>query len=185
MILGVDVDNCLCDAQTKLCDILQDIYGIDTTAEEVMDYDWKKCFDITEQEWQVVLDEFHINCFNVDPIEGAIESIQKLKEFHEIHIITARDKLLAVKPTKKWFKSNKISYDSLTFSVNKLDICLNKNIKLMIEDKGETAQLLAENGITTILLNYPWNSKFNHANIIRVNNWFEIIDILEKDFKSQ
>lgn len=48
----------------------------------------------------------------------------------------------------------------------------------MIEDKGDTALYLAENGIRVLLFDAPYNQDISHKNIVRVFSWNEIFDIL-------
>ena len=37
-----------------------------------------------------------------------------------------------------------------------------------------------KNGIKKVLLDYPWNKYFQHANIVRVKNWEEAMKEIEK-----
>ena len=41
----------------------------------------------------------------------------------------------------------------------------------MLEDSGETTIDCANVGIKVILFDKPWNKKFKHENIIRVEGW--------------
>lgn len=181
MKLAIDIDNCLSQTQVQLCKIIKSKFGIEATTDLIMDYDWVKCFSITEGQVSEVLDEFHCNCYDVQPIAGGPEAIRKLKRQHEIHIVTARDSKYAVEATQKWLIRHAIPYDSLTFASDKLPVCSELNIDFIVEDKGETARQFAENGIKTILIDYPWNREFSHENIFRVYDWSQVLAVLEAD----
>ena len=58
---------------------------------------------------------------------------------------------------------------------NKIDIC--------IEDSFETCKQLTENGIKSILMTTKMNEKIESGDIVRVNNWNEIYDEIEKHRK--
>ena len=62
----------------------------------------------------------------------------------------------------------------LTFILkdNKIEIC--------IEDSYETCRELTNNGIKSILMTTKMNADINDKDIVRVNNWNEIYDEVEK-----
>ena len=49
-----------------------------------------------------------------------------------------------------------------------------------VEDKPKNALAGLSYGLKPILINHPYNKDFNHPDIIRVNNWKQIHEILSK-----
>jgi FMN phosphatase YigB (HAD superfamily) len=49
-----------------------------------------------------------------------------------------------------------------------------------VEDKPKNALAGLKYGLKPILINHPYNKDFNHPDIIRVNNWKQIHEILSK-----
>jgi FMN phosphatase YigB (HAD superfamily) len=49
-----------------------------------------------------------------------------------------------------------------------------------VEDKPKNALAGLKYGLKTILIDHPYNRNFNHPDIIRVNNWKQIHEILVK-----
>ena len=110
----------------------------------------------------------------------------KLKdEGDTIHFVTAR--LMNIKNcdteeiTKKSLKNFGIPYDSLNLHVSdKLKFFKENKIDLCIEDSYETCRELTDNGIKSILMTTKMNTDINDKEIVRVNNWNEIYDEVEK-----
>lgn len=112
-------------------------------------------------------------------IEGAKEYIDKLHDDgHIIYIITGRDNGEYTEPynmTKKWLEDNNIYYDDLILTDAydkhaKTKQCLEHNIDIMIDDSVSICSDCVENGITTILMDTPYN---RYSNIQRVKSWKE------------
>ena len=112
-------------------------------------------------------------------IEGAKEYIDKLHDDgHIICIITGRDNGEYTEPynmTKKWLEDNNIYYDDLILTDAydkhaKTKQCLEHNIDIMIDDSVSICSDCVENGITTILMDTPYN---RYSDIQRVKSWKE------------
>jgi len=118
----------------------------------------------------------------------ADEVIDKLhKEGNEIYIITARyltDKdneqgCQMREAVKNWLKDNRIYYDKLIFSPeDKLNICQENNINLMIEDKVDNINKISKI-IPVICFNAGYNKECEGNNIIRCYSWYDIYNKIE------
>ena len=144
-------------------------------------YGWneKTKFDFFDKYYKNVLEECTMLPF-------ANKVIQKLKEEGDsIHFITAR--LMNINDcdtegiTKKSLKDFGIPYDSLNLHVsNKLEFFKENEIDLCIEDSYQTCRELTDNGIKSILMTTKMNADINDKEIVRVNNWNEIYEEVEK-----
>ena len=132
--------------------------------------------------------------FYKDNIEGIAKKLkvkEKAKEYidrlhsdgHLIYIITGRDNGDYSEPsnmTKKWLDENNIYYDNLILT-DAYDIhaksleCLKNDIDIMIDDSVRICSDLITSGITTILMDTPYNRKIN---IKRVKNWEEFYEFV-------
>ena len=132
--------------------------------------------------------------FYKDNIEGIAKKLkvkEKAKEYidrlhsdgHLIYIITGRDNGEYSEPynmTKKWLDENNIYYDNLILT-DAYDIhaksleCLKNAIDIMIDDSVRICSDLITSGITTILMDTPYNRKIN---IKRVKNWEEFYEFV-------
>lgn len=124
---------------------------------------------------------------NLSVIDEAKYYIDKLKEDgHYICIITGRDNGEYKDPynmTKEWLDKNKINYDKLILTDaykndkhGKTEKCKEFNIDIMIDDSVHICEDCTKGGITTLLMDTPYNKKID--NMIRVNNWKEIYEFI-------
>lgn len=119
-------------------------------------------------------------------LPNADKTIQKLREEGDtIHFITAR--LMNIKNcdteviTRKSLKNFNIPYDSLNLHISdKLTFCKENKIDVLIEDSYETCKELADNNIKSILMTTKMNNGIEAKGIVRVNNWDEIYEEIEK-----
>lgn len=127
--------------------------------------------------------------FNVPPVEGAVEGINKIKRDHELVIASATPKLFepfggGVRRWANRYFSNAFFNIYLTpmFTLDsknkrKYEILKKLGIEVIIEDSFKTASICADNGIRAILLDYPWN-KGEAKGIERAYSWKEISEKL-------
>lgn len=112
-------------------------------------------------------------------------TLQKLKsEGDEINFVTARlmdiDGCETEKITKESLKKFNIPYDNLNLHViDKVKFFKENNIDICIEDSYETCSILQSLGIKSILMTTKMNEKIDTKDVVRVNNWNEIYDIIE------
>lgn len=187
MNIGIDIDNTITDTlpilkryckkyndeEVKRNLVMHDegfaSYNLfDWTKEENMDF----CIKYLEE---VVL--------QANLKENAKEVIKKLKdEGHTINVISSRVAPMFKTPyetTEKYLKKHGIKYDNLLVgSINKKQISIENKIDVMIEDEPHYIEELSET-IPVIVFDYEFNKICNGKNIIRVNNWNEIYDIIE------
>lgn len=187
MRIGIDIDGCITDIArfisdygTKYCYDNNINYSIKED-----EYDEEKALGISaensEKFWNIYLPyyamEYRIRDF-------ASEVIKKLKENHEIYIITARNedglpeqyygKMQEL--VKIWLKKNEILYDKLIFSKgNKLPYCIENNIDIMIED-SPTNLIDISKKIKVFCFDNPYNKQIEGENIIRVYSWYDILE---------
>lgn len=144
-------------------------------------YGWneKTKFDFFDKYYKNVLEECTM-------LPGANKTIRKLKNKGDtIHFVTAR--LMNIKNcdtekiTKKSLKDFNIPYDSLNLHISdKLKFFKENKIDICIEDSYETCRELTNNGIKSILMTTKMNANIDEKEIVRVNNWNEIYDEVEK-----
>ncbi len=104
---------------------------------------------------------------------------------NKIYIITARSEKYVYDifgSIKKYFKKHNILVDGIFIDAkDKVDVCLNENIDLMIEDNRYNYNKLIDNNIFTIL----FDENCNNLDVDnRVSNWKEVISKIDDYFDS-
>lgn len=195
MKIGIDIDDttfCTVKSMLKYADIFEEeISGVPTNRDSfglienryylkaLYGWDEKTKFAFFDKYYKNVLEECTM-------LPDADKTIQRLKEKgNTIHFITAR--LMNIKNcdteeiTKRSLDNFNIPHDSLNLHISdKLTFCKEHEIDLLIEDSYETCRELADNGIKSILMTTKMNADIEDKGIVRVNNWDEIYEEIEK-----
>lgn len=189
MRIGIDIDGVLTDIEQWQLDYgskfyfekygkeIQNNEGYETT--EIFKVDSK----LDDEFWTEYFKDYSIN---VDVRKLASEVIKKLKQDgNEIYIITARGSFLSHSANVmlfeenknivlEWLRKNEIEYDKIIFSPeDKLSICLENNINVMIEDKVDNINKISTR-IPVICFHAGYNKNCKGNNIFRCYSWYDI-----------
>ncbi len=186
MKIGIDIDGVLTNIEQWQLD-----YGSKVFFEQYKKsisnsngYDIKEIFDVEsrldDEYWEKYLYEYA----KKEPARKfSGEVTNKLKEDgNEIYIITARyftdrndengQKMRDI--VINWLKEYNIYYDKIIFSPDeKLDVCIENNIDLMIEDKVENINNISQK-IPVICFDARYNKECIGKNIYRCYSWYDI-----------
>lgn len=173
--IGLDIDGCLNNYHRDLLDFIELKYNLKAPSSEYCAVD---LLNLSPQEENDFWREFNDVSLSLKVLDGAIEALNKIREYYDIDIITARF-YHASKCTEIWLDSNEIRYNNLYFNAgDKLDVCKWKNIEIMIEDNPHNAMILANNNIKVLLIDHLYNREVEHENIIRCKTWNEIWSVI-------
>ena len=195
MRIGIDIDGVLTDVERWQLDYGSKFY-YERYQKEIVDfegYDTNQIFNVDdkldEEFWRKYFKEYSLN---VEARKFANEVIDKLKQDgHQIYIITARGSFLShsadvmsIEENQEivlnWLKNNHINYDKIIFSPeDKLDICKENNIDLMIEDKVDNINKISKI-IPVICFHAGYNKDCKNSNIIRCYSWYDIYSKINK-----
>ena len=194
MKIGIDIDGVLTDIEQWQLDYGSKFY-YENYNKGIVNRDGYETHEIFEVE--ETLDDLFWNKYykdyttNVEVRAFASEIISKLKnEGCEIYIITARGNWLPTNNSMTkgecnnividWLSKNNIKYDKIIFSPeDKLDICLNNNIDIMIEDKVDNINKISSK-IPVICFHAGYNKECEGKNIYRVYSWYDIYSNINK-----
>ena len=108
-------------------------------------------------------------------------ALEKLSILHNIYFVTAREKSLTML-THSYLKKNELYYDELFVlgSHYKVGKAKELNCNIFIEDSYDNAIQLSEAGFKVLLMDTNYNREKINQNIVRVYNWKEIYEIINK-----
>ncbi len=197
MNIGVDIDNVISNFNEELLEEFikhNKELGYSDEINKDADYITRGMFNWTKEE----VDSFY--CNNIERIANKLKVIDEAKQYidklkkdgHSIYIISSRDDGEYTNPydmTKNWLDNNEIYYDRLiltgAYKINKhvkTEKCLENDIDIMIDDSITVCKDCIDNGITTLIMDTPYNRQVN--NITRVYNWKEIYEYI-KNYKKE
>ena len=195
MRIGIDIDGVLTDIEKWQLDYGSKFY-FEKYGKEILDNEGYETTDIfkvdskfDDEFWTEYFKEYVIN---VDVRKFASEVIKKLKQDgNEIYIITARGSFLSrsanvmsIEENRNivldWLKRNEIVYDKIIFSPEeKLSICLENMIDVMIEDKVDNINKISTR-IPVICFHAGYNKNCIGDNNIRCYSWYDIYAKINK-----
>ncbi len=183
MKIGIDLDGVVIDSETTFR-TYEEIYDIDTLKDNNLinkeepkfqaRYNWTN-----EQEKEFIKKYFLKVSKESNLMSGFIGVYNLLKDQnHEFVVITARGGF--VKKMKddaiRLLEENNINFDKYYWQVDdKLEICKNENVDIMIDDDWRIVKKLADNSIKTLYFRDTNLVKLEENEYIKeVNNWGEI-----------
>ncbi len=189
MRIGIDIDGVLTDIESWQLDYGSRYFYLkyNINIKNYKGYETTDIFNISKK----LDDEFWENYFkdysiNVNARPTASEVIDKLRKNNEIFIITARGSHLShstdvmTKEENKeivlnWLKNNNINYDKIIFSEeDKLEVCKENKIDLMIEDKPKNIEMISSY-IPVICYHAGYNEICKGEKIYRCYSWYDIL----------
>jgi uncharacterized HAD superfamily protein len=188
MNIFIDVDNIIVDFESQFRKFLNKKTGKKLARENICEFEFYKSFGISKEQEIKFHNEFIMNegYKKLKLIKGCKDGIKRLMKLGQIAFISARPEELR-DITLEWFKKNKIPIRTDLLILAKDKISYSSQFDIAVEDKWEDAVRLAENSKIVILYDYPWNRKKDDngnilrvENIIRVSNWEEIVESVEK-----
>ncbi|MDO7785629.1 5' nucleotidase, NT5C type [Desulforamulus aquiferis] len=160
MKIGIDLDGTIADNLNLLVDTLNTHSGKKLLGDEIYQYNLCKVYSITEDDFINLMEQREEEIISTSPvIPYARRNIKQLvNDGWEVHIITARNPRYA-EITEKWLHQQGIPYRGLHLlnSHDKLDVCKELKVRLMIEDNIHNGYQLATGGIDVILYDAPHN----------------------------
>jgi len=176
MKIGVDIDGVLANSLPLWVAELNNFFNKSKQLEEIHLYDIHKTYQISQRDLKVFLE--HRGRYlmkSPEPMTGASYYLGRIKQSHEIFIITARDKKYWDE-TQGWLKKHGLPYDELLLlgSHDKKESCLERNVKVLVEDTLEIGAEVSSAGIPVLLLDAPYNQGDLPELVYRKRSWDEI-----------
>ena len=175
----VDFDNTIVESNQKVIEILNDKYGLNKSEDDLEDYVYTSIAPITEEEKLGIFesDEFFSNLkFKSDFLKVLNKYDSKVK-----FVITTKGTAENLKKKVLLIKENipgNISFIGITNnSLSKRQVDMTNGIQI-----DDCTAALDTNADIKILYkdnhNFNWQSNYNNTDILVVNTWLEIDDIL-------
>lgn len=181
MKIGVDIDGTITENFTLIKELACDYFKKDEGDVSFWDWDFSKVFNVSKLETQKFWELHEKSIYTLPgPKPFAQQILATLAKEHEIVYVTARSKDFR-DVTLKWFKHHDIHLSKLIMSEDKMRICVDEKISIMIDDSPE--YIAIADYINLIMFDYPYNRHVQHPNLWRVNNWNEIITLINTCFK--
>jgi len=176
MRIGVDIDGVLADSLPLWVEELNRFFNKGKRLEEIHLFDICQTYEITGEELSKFLDRRGRYLMTAPPpVAGAPYYLSRIKQYHEIYIITAREEQYG-RETQEWLKKHELPYDDLLLLGNhdKKEACLAKKLHVMVEDTLEIGVDVSAAGVPVLLMDAPYNRGPLPGLVYRKRSWREV-----------
>lgn len=193
MLIGVDLDEVLAETIQPLLMYHNNKYDTNLSRDQMYSYNFLEVWGGTREESIEKMYDFYASPYfkSIRPIDGSQEGVRRLKEKHELIVVTARPEDIADE-TMNWlseyfqdrfsdvyFTNEWVLAGSTWSTSSKLDICLRLGVDVLVDDSLANSIQCASSGLTTLLLDCPWNQTDDlplPLGVTRVYSWQEILE---------
>ncbi|RLQ92086.1 hypothetical protein [Planomicrobium sp. Y74] len=185
---GIDIDGTV-TSPTSLIPHINKQFNSELTLDDIKEYDLTSALPHLEPgEFYSWFREAESTIYASSPVsENAKSILNQWKEQYELFYISARGENV-MDITFEWFKKHAIAFDHIELigTHKKIETAKRHNVDLFFEDKHDNAVEISEElDIPVILFNTPYNQDPVPNKVIRVYNWLEAEQWVDKEFGVQ
>lgn len=177
----IDIDGTITDPYYWLS-YANDYFNLNVTEDEVTEYAIHKVLKVEEDDYLKFYDDSKVEIHSKQPLRKDVkEVLDILHQYNNLYFVTAREKSLEIL-TVSYLLGKEIPFDEVFVlgTHNKVPKAIELNCDVFIEDSYENALLLSEYGFKVLLLDTNYNKLPLTSNITRVDNWNEILQIINE-----
>ena len=190
MKIGIDLDGVVIDSETTFR-TYEEIFDIDTLKGNNLinreEPKFQARYNWTEEQEKEFIERYFLTVSKESNLMSGFIGVYNLlkKQGHKFVVITARGGF--VKEMKddaiRLLEENNIKFDKYYWKVDdKLEICKNENIDIMIDDDWKIIKRLADNHVKTLYFRDTNLVKLEENEYIKeVNNWGDIYRIIKNE----
>jgi hypothetical protein len=175
-LIGFDIDGVVADTGGAFIRIANEEYGIHSiTLDDITSFEVIDCLDVD----QGIIEEIFTRLLDqpltagLQPMEDAIPVLHRFAEAAPLTFVTARPH---GEPIARWLKYflqpatfEKTRLIAMGEHNNKASYIKDLGLEYFVDDRLQTCQALADQGITSLVYSQPWN-KSDH-NLPTVTDW--------------
>lgn len=190
-LIAIDVDEVLFPFNTGLVDWHNIVHGTSLTLDEVTSFKLDQVWGGTEAEATAKVGAYqdHPGALEGNPLPGALEAINALKQWYELVIVTSRQQKVTTQ-TEAWIQRHfphtfrdvhfARYWDDSKPRLSKADLCLELGVEVLIDDHLDYVGECAERGMRGILFgDYPWNQAERlPQRVVRATGWPAAVRLL-------
>jgi len=176
MRIGVDIDGVLANSLPLWVSELNGFFDMNKRVEDIHLFDICHTYQVTPRELDMFLKQKgRYLMTEPPPVSGASYFLSRIKQYHEIYIVTARDEKFG-QETREWLNKHYLPFDELFLlgSHEKKEPCLKNNIKVLVEDTLEIGAKVSSAGVPVLLMDAPYNQGALPRLVYRTRSWEEI-----------
>lgn len=181
---GIDIDGTV-TCPTALLPHINKAYNVNLVLDDIKEYDLTKAFQVDKNQFYDWYKTVEAEIYDTSPPQQYVKQVlDEWKNHYELFYISARGENV-YDTTTKWFEREMIPFDHIELigSHYKIEAAKKHGVHAFFEDKHDNAvDIHEELDIPVILFDTPYNRNPIPEGVIRVNNWQEANEWIEKLF---
>ena len=183
--IGFDLDDVLLNFNDALFPYHNERFGTNYDRTQIRTFDLGSVWQCSRDEVEKRILDFcrSTEHHEAEPVSGALEVINRLKDHHDLFVITARPEELRAE-TLSWLNRHfpdvfaEVHFTNHFYGSGnrraKGDVCREIAVESFIEDSLHNAADVASLGIPVLLFDAPWNQEEVAPPIKRIYSWEEV-----------
>ena len=168
MLIACDVDGVVCGTMQGFVSLTNHLYDGHRKVSQITDWDLGVSLDLTDEQVSTVFRR--LDWFTLDPLPGAIDVLNALRQFHSVVFVTARREEIR---TAEWIERFLANPQVVNIPAGeKVEYCRDIGATVIIEDRPSEVEACDAVGYPTILLDQPWNRSVDHPR--RARAWADV-----------
>ncbi|MFC1837825.1 hypothetical protein ACFLYW_04010 [Thermodesulfobacteriota bacterium] len=174
--IGFDIDGVVADTGGAFIRIAREEYGLHSISlADITYYEVVDCLNVEQSIIDAIFTRLHDKPLSagIQPMEGALDVLHRFAEHAPLTFVTARS---LKEPIAMWLRHHlkQDAFEEMRLEVmgvhdNKAPYIKDLGLKYFVDDRLQTCQKLARNGITPVVFNQPWN--MNGHDLQTVDDW--------------
>ncbi len=182
---GIDIDGTV-TCPTSLIPHINEAFGSELTLEDIREYDLTAALpQLDKEKFHTWFKQQEPAIYAASPLsKDAKQILNRWKDFYELYFISARGANVR-DVTFDWFEQHAIRYDHIELigTHKKIATAKQHQVDLFFEDKHDNAVEISEElDIPVILFDTPYNRDPVPNKVVRVSNWLEAEQWVQKKF---
>jgi hypothetical protein len=179
--VAFDIDGVVADTMAVFVDLARERFGLSRLRkQDLRCYDLYRCLGIDRR----VLDEMICltlsdeQTLRIPPMPGAPQVLRQVAEYGPLRFVTARiwpDSIIEwLQRTLHPVPAQHIKVVATGAPEAKAAVLRELGVRYFVEDRAETCEMLARDGIQPLLFDQPWNQEASSESFPRVAGWAEL-----------
>lgn len=177
--IGFDIDGVVADTGGAFIRIASCEYGLHSLSlQDITNFELENCLNVDQQIIDAIFARLHDDPLSsgIRPMKDAMPVLHRLAAQAPLTFITARP---GKEPIDKWLRHHlketvykKMRLVAMGVHDNKAPYVKKLGLRYFVDDRLQTCEKLAEEGITPLVYNQPWN--MNGHKLPKVDGWKDI-----------
>jgi uncharacterized protein len=178
MRIAVDIDSTLHDYWEVLSEISVRRFGVELPYEEQLTWGLTR---LRPEQLELCIRESHSDerILAGVPYAGAVETVRGWREAgHVVHVASYREPACQ-QATAAWLQTIGLPFDDLMCSSQKVELCVERGVELLVDDSPMSILGALEHGIVAATIVHPWNEEVcEEEDVICARDWHELAQLL-------